>query len=443
MHHSNDNSDMQPRLGSTILFQAAVTGIAILAVLSVVLFSIMSHFRATVDVARASVADASGITTQYQAAVRASVIGIVLLVLALLLFWSVIYAFTVRKVREMAAELDELTDGIRRGHADLTKGLLTQTDSELCLVKSGINRLMESLREAISEAESERGSLTQSAVEVSGILGEVNESMTQTTQTLDTLSAQMNAARTAAEGMTDHLRQVHEAVEHIRAEVQTGNEAAGRVHVEAESIKADATDKKAKTGARMEELSSVLTRSVKDSEKVSQIAELTRVILDIAGQTNLLALNASIEAARAGEAGRGFAVVAQEISALAENSRKTAGNIQVISSEVTAAVKALSDNALAVIDFIHTTVIGDYDAFVQVGDRYEQTSEVMNELLEGFRERTRVLEDLMKEVEAGLSTMTDSVSQSAVAAGTSVSDSRQAAEEIREIETLMNRGARN
>lgn len=96
----------------------------------------------------------------------------------------------------------------------------------------------------------------------------------------------------------------------------------------------------------MEELSGVLEKSVKDSEKVSQINELTKVILDIASQTNLLALNASIEAARAGEAGKGFAVVAQEISALADNSRQTAGNIQIISNEVTEAVKSLAENAM-------------------------------------------------------------------------------------------------
>lgn len=73
---------------------------------------------------------------------------------------------------------------------------------------------------------------------------------------------------------------------------------------------------------------SVLTRRTED------IGRTLKVITDIASQTNLLALNAAIEAARAGDAGRGFAVVAEEIRKLAEDSRKSAVEIEKIISDV-------------------------------------------------------------------------------------------------------------
>lgn len=71
----------------------------------------------------------------------------------------------------------------------------------------------------------------------------------------------------------------------------------------------------------------VNTQTQETNSSVENIQRAIEVITNIAEQTSLLSLNASIEAARAGEQGKGFAVVAEEIRKLADESNKSASEI--------------------------------------------------------------------------------------------------------------------
>lgn len=360
------------------------------------------------------------------------------LVIALILISLVMSIMRIsRKIEEISNEVQGIITNINNNSGDLTQRITTKTSTELQFIVIGINQFIETLQQIIKDVKSGTNILSESAESITGQIQRVSDNVTNTSAALEELSASMDTVSETADQINGRLEDVKTAADDIRTEAINGNETAMSIKEEADQIKNNAMQKKSNTGSKVEELSGILEQSVKDSEKVSQINELTNVILDIASQTNLLALNASIEAARAGEAGKGFAVVAEEISTLAENSRQTAGNIQNISNEVTAAVKTLSENALQVIDFINNTVLADYDAFVETGNKFDDTADVMDETLSKFTAKADLLNNMMNEMADAVESITRSVRESTDAIGLSASNSTEIVSEVQGIDEAM------
>jgi methyl-accepting chemotaxis protein len=110
-------------------------------------------------------------------------------------------------------------------------------------------------------------------------------SVSQTTTTMDELEASSQLAAEQAETAADNARQVAQLVVHL-------------------------------------------------SDQIRQINDITNLVADLANQTNMLALNAAVEAVRAGEHGKGFAVVAAEIRKLADESKKSAQKISILTLDI-------------------------------------------------------------------------------------------------------------
>ncbi len=124
---------------------------------------------------------------------------------------------------------------------------------------------------------------------------------------------------------------------------------------------------------------------------VEHIGVLSDSIMNITSQTNLLSLNAAIEAARAGEAGKGFSVVAGEIRKLAEQSKDTIIQIQLVTSEVIEAVRELSDSSSDLLNFVSNQVTEDYEEFMNVGNRYSEDSDYVDSIMTDFSATTEEL----------------------------------------------------
>ncbi len=109
-----------------------------------------------------------------------------------------------------------------------------------------------------------------------------------------------------------------------------------------------------------------LVNSVNEIDKSSQkIANVIKLIEDIAFQTNILALNAAIEAARAGTAGKGFAVVADEVRMLALKSAEAANESKQL---IEATMRATKDGSQ-----ISTEAFQTFQHIVEDLDRVSET----------------------------------------------------------------------
>ncbi len=375
----------------------------------------------------------------------ASFKGIILLVIVVVIILAsliITYFRVSRIIKRMTQELDLIIQNIQNGNGDLTARIHTRTSTELQTISNGINLFIETLQEIIRGVKDGAVVLTTSAESMTGQIQRASDNITNTSAALEELSASMDTVSATATEIDDNLAEVKAATARIHEEAANGSLTAADIRKEADEIKQLASQKKNDTGSKMEELSITLQQSVKDSEKVGQINELTNEILTIASQTNLLALNASIEAARAGEAGRGFAVVADEISTLADNSRQTASNIQSISAEVTEAVRTLSDHALEVIAFINENVLSDYDSFVETGERYENTALLMDRILGQFTELAGNLNTIMDQMANSVTSITESVRESSDAINMSAVNSSHIVDEISQIDSAMDENNR-
>ncbi len=194
------------------------------------------------------------------------------------------------------AELVEISESMANGDLKMERnknavgiyGSINSTIDRLIEIISGIKAGSNQVHEAAEQVSQGNANLSQRTQEQASSLEEVASSMEEMTGTIN-----QNAQNA---GLTNELTKA------ARAQAEKG------VDIVQQAVSA--------------------MREIDVSSK--KIAEIIKVIDDIAFQTNLLALNAAVEAARAGDQGRGFAVVASEVRNLAGRSATAAKEIKVL-----------------------------------------------------------------------------------------------------------------
>ena len=113
------------------------------------------------------------------------------------------------------------------------------------------------------------------------------------------------------------------------------------------------------------------------SQQTNQIANITNLVSNLANQTNMLAINATVEAVRAGEQGKGFGVVAREIRRLADQSKKSAAEINDLINDIQNAI----NKTVMVTDEGNTTLDNSLKLTEGTADTFNHVANAINSVV--------------------------------------------------------------
>lgn len=364
------------------------------------------------------------LTSAYHSSIGTSIVTILISIAALFSAMVAVFRWVIHPLANTNREMNEIISEIDNRQGDLTRRVTITNNKEVASVGGGINAFMAKLQEIFRM-------ISSNSRDLEGVVNEVRESVQTSNGSVSDLSALTEELSATMQDISDNASRINENTESVAGEVKSIaektieiNQYTKEMKEHAEAMEHAARENMDTTGAKVNDIVSVLSQAIEDSNSVNQVDNLTNDILNIASQTNLLALNASIEAARAGDAGKGFAVVASEISQLAAASQEAANNIQSINAIVITAVHNLADNANGLVEYMNEKILPEFQKFVESGGAYHDKATFIEGVMADFEAKTDSLQNSMDEIANSVNTISHAIEEG-VSGVVSAADSTQ------------------
>ena len=234
-------------------------------------------------------------------------------------------------ISDLANRVKNLTSvlSVVRDHNDLTVRAKYHDNSELGLISSSLNEMLEKFSRVIDN-------LSQSSLTLASAAEETAQTCQYNSSTLVDQQDQIGLIATATEELSATVNEVSTKTQQTAGFAKLVDEQSQ----EGMSTVQDSYHSIEKLAYEINDLAEKITRLHESSNNINSVID---VIKSVAEQTNLLALNAAIEAARAGEQGRGFAVVADEVRVLAQKTTQSTSEIETMISNLQSSSKTASN----------------------------------------------------------------------------------------------------
>ena len=262
--------------------------------------------------------------------------------------------------------------------------------------------------------------IRDSSDRIDDMTGEVRERTGTSKESIFNLSNLVEKISGTIREVASNAAVITENAEAVKQDTSNTAEecAAITAYTVAMKARADELEKSAQTSAEVTsakaaEILQDLNEAIRQSQSVDQVNALTGEILKISQSTRLIALNATVEAANAGAAGKGFAVVASEIRELSNSSSSAANRIQEINDLVTEAVHNLARNAQNLVDYMNSSILTEFQEFVQSGKQYQEDAAYIQQSMDNFKERTDHLRGSMAGIAESIEAITRVINEGA------------------------------
>ncbi|MGN1206582.1 MAG: methyl-accepting chemotaxis protein [Eubacterium sp.] len=285
-----------------------------------------------------------------------------------------------KSVSAIAGKMSELA--MKEG--DLTQKISVKSSDEVGDIANSLNVFLENLREIIQNVGLSEKKLLNNSDHVNNIVTSSANAVSKVNTTMKDMEDKVLEMSDLVHKIAENAENNNNRMTSVVNETKAKAEYIGKVGDKAEKLEQDALVARERIEETIQRIGKTLEENIEESKKVEHVQQLTNQILEIAEQTNLLALNASIESARAGESGKGFAVVAREISNLAEQSSRAAGEIQKINVFVVNIVNKLAEASFELLNFVKVNAISDYDTLVLTGKEYAKDAQDFKNQIEEF-----------------------------------------------------------
>ena len=262
---------------------------------------------------------------------------------------------------------------------------------ETGIIAKSTHTMRDALRNIVGVLDNSCKTIIENTDALYKTIDHINTMCMDNSATTEELAAGVEETAATTDSITEHIQLISNNTCSIAELSKSGYKLSDEVLKRANHLYQKTTDAKNETVSIYTTVKDKSLLAIEKIKAVNKINELTATITNISSQTSLLALNASIEAARAGEAGKGFSVVATQISVLAKQSSDAVNDINTIIEEVHEAVNHMSSCLNETTRFLETTVLNDYNEFIQVSHQYANDAHSFQDSMQHIYEAINTL----------------------------------------------------